>query len=61
MSADAKFEELARALDRAPEMKKQVDAYGVALMMIRAGTADPKKVANDVLEKWGQIAWHGVN
>ena len=53
MSADARFEELARALDRAPELKKQVDAYGLALKMIREGADDPKKVAADVLAKWG--------
>ncbi len=31
---------------------KQTDAYGLALMMIREGCADPTGVARDVLAKW---------
>ncbi len=31
------------------EQKKQTDKYGVALMMIREGCADPAKVAAEVL------------
>lgn len=34
------------------EQKKQIDSYGVALMMIREGCVDPKQVAADVLAKF---------
>lgn len=32
--------------------KKQTDAYGLALMMIREGCADPQAVAGDSLAKY---------
>lgn len=34
------------------DQKKQTDAYGVVLLMIREGCADPKKVAAEILAKY---------
>lgn len=35
------------------DRQKQIDAYGLALMMIREGAADPVQIARDALAKFG--------
>ena len=37
---------------RAQAMREQVDAYGLALMMIREGAGSPKEIAAKVLAEW---------
>lgn len=36
---------------REKAMQKHIDAYGIALMMIEQGCADPRKVAADAIAK----------
>ncbi len=44
------IEEIIR-IEREDRLKKQVDTYGLALMMIIAGAVDPKKIAQEALDK----------
>ncbi len=34
------------------DQAKQIDAYGLALMMIREGCADPGGIAREILDKY---------
>ena len=34
------------------ELQRQIDRYGIALMLIREGGANPKKLAADVLNEF---------
>jgi hypothetical protein len=40
--------------DQEVKRRKQLDSYGLALMMIREGVTDPKEVAREVLAKFGK-------
>lgn len=36
------------------ERQKQIDTYGLALLMIREGASDPVKIAREALAKFGK-------
>lgn len=37
------------------DRQKQIDAYGLALMMIREGCADPQRIARETLARFAQV------
>lgn len=39
---------------REKERQKHIDSYGIALMMIAEGCAEPQKVAAEAINKWLQ-------
>lgn len=42
----------ARELELEKSLQKHIDAYGIALMMIREGCAEPQEVARKAIEKF---------
>lgn len=50
--SDAQLKERRLCEDRIKEMQRQIDTYGLALLMIREGVAEPAKFAGETLEKY---------